>query len=161
MLCENCKSREAAFHRVVVVNGKRKETHLCVECLQQSQEANVSEIVASFFAPAMRTGYQCESCGQTLSDFQQNGKLGCVGCYSAFSDALNTIFRRIHGATRHAGRVPGGLRAIAEEKPQSELDSLREALKRAIAEEEFEAAVNLRDRIREMEVKGGDANEQK
>lgn len=174
MLCEQCKSREATFHRVVVVDGKRGETHLCAECLQQSQQTNMPEIMASFFTPAARGGYTCENCGASLSSFQQTGRLGCANCYGAFSDAMEGILKRIHGAAQHVGRTPYGAAcaktaatATAEAKTagapaqKSKADLLREEIRRAVAGENYERAAKLRDEIRMLEAKGDVANEQK
>ena len=54
-----------------------------------------------------RVGHvQCPRCGLLYSAFKETGRLGCAECYTAFQFQLRPLLRRIHGDTRHRGKVP-------------------------------------------------------
>jgi protein arginine kinase activator len=98
----------------------------------------------------------CPSCGATLRDFRQTGRLGCAVCYDAFEGHLRDLLRRLHGSTHHEGEtyrpqglgVPPSSTAAPRHSP---LDELKAKLKRAVETENFELAAELRDRIRVLE----------
>ena len=79
-----------------------------------------------------------------------SGRLGCARCYGAFEKSLRELLRRLHGNSRHAGRR---YEAPADEllERESTLGVLRERLRRAIDNEQFELAAELRDRLRTYE----------
>lgn len=86
----------------------------------------------------------------SLADFRETGRLGCASCYTTFESSLRALLRRVHGNARHVGR--------AYEAPPPDLlreataiGELREQLRRAIAQEEFEQAARLRDQIKGLE----------
>ena len=86
---------------------------------------------------------RCADCGMTGARLREQSLFGCPTCYEVFAEALDPLFKRIHGASYHRGRLPGGRRAEAGDP--AELDrALRAALKR----EDYEEAARLRDRLR-------------
>jgi protein arginine kinase activator len=142
---------------VQVVNGKRTEQHLCSHCAGQQEggwqeySTNMNKLLSNFFEPAISTlVQQCKSCGTTFDEFKRSGLFGCPECYSAFQNSIAEPIRRIQGgATRHIGKKPEG-----EAKPEAKKEpTLKEQLQQAIAEENYELAAELRDRIREQEGK--------
>jgi protein-arginine kinase activator protein McsA len=67
----------------------------------------------------------------------------------AFDEPLRGLLRRLHGATHHRGEqylASGADRSDAETLTQD----LRAQLKAAVAEENFELAAELRDRLQEL-----------
>ena len=81
---------------------------------------------------------------------------------------MEPLLERIHGATRHVGKVPAALRdavaasavaATAAPGPtapgDARLRDLRADLEHAVASEEYERAAALRDAIRKLEDDGG------
>ena len=96
---------------------------------------------------------ECSECGMTYKDFRKVGRLGCKGCYSAFSSQLERLFKRIHGAVRHEGKGPRPSSPEPGPSPGSgnEWQKLREALRKAVAEESYEKAAAIRDRIAQLE----------
>ena len=60
--------------------------------------------------------------------------------------------RRIHGSTKHVGKTP--IKDAARVAVRREAQRLHEQLQKAIEREEFAAAAELRDRIRNMETSG-------
>jgi len=170
MQCDRCGERPAVIHLTQVVGNTHTEQHLCEVCAAAQgiqTEVNLAKFpVGNLLAnlakgtaeelPATEGGGRCPECGATLQDFRDSGRLGCAGCYEAFSVPLRSLLRRIHGASRHIGEpyvppfsadVPGedGLAVEAA------LRALREQLQRAVDAENFELAARLRDEIRERE----------
>lgn len=114
---------------------------------------------------------RCPLCGLRFSDIVNDGKVGCPMCYKTFAEELEPTLSGIHGSAVHRGRRPMKLRKasakdaeavkstaeaeteipVAEEKAPDELTQLRAELKKAIAEEAFEKAAELRDRIKGLE----------
>ena len=82
-----------------------------------------------------------------------SGKLGCADCYTTFYDKLLPSLQRIHGKTRHEGKNPTILKTDVVENVNV-FENLEEQLKQAIAEQNFEKAAELRDRINEMKEGG-------
>ncbi|NPV91776.1 MAG: hypothetical protein HPY50_13495 [Firmicutes bacterium] len=172
MFCERCQKRPATVHITKVLDQQKTEEHLCEVCAGEQTEwgfaaaPSFSPIQQFFFSlmnqPDSVQGkmkaspvdsIKCERCGTGYSEFTKEGKFGCVECYQSFNDQLEHLLRRIHGNSRHFGKVPRrGGRAISEKR---QLNDLRTELKNAIKKEEFERAAMLRDRIREMEERAG------
>jgi len=103
-------------------------------------------------APYMQAVQQkqvCPKCGMSFEEFQSSGKLGCANCYELFQNRLDPLLKRLHGSTRHHGKVPG---TIEKERNKSmEIERLREQLDEAIKNEEYEKAAQIRDEIRLLE----------
>ncbi|MBN2566070.1 MAG: UvrB/UvrC motif-containing protein [Candidatus Eisenbacteria bacterium] len=94
-------------------------------------------------------GPTCAQCGRTYGAFRRTGRLGCAACYSAFSEELRPLLRRIHGSTDHAGRVPYDLEG--RQSRMKELKKIKAELERAVRAEEYERAAGLRDAIAELQ----------
>ena len=75
--------------------------------------------------------------------------MGCGDCYRKFSDRLDPVFRRIHGTSRHTGKVPE--RTGGKFRLFKEIDQLKVRLREVIGREEFEEAARIRDQIRDFE----------
>jgi protein arginine kinase activator len=82
------------------------------------------------------------------SDFRKGGKLGCAECYKAFKKPIEALLLRVHGNTQHAGKIPGGLKS--DVSIRLNIDRLKQQLVKAIAEEAYEDAAQLRDQIRAL-----------
>ncbi len=85
---------------------------------------------------------RCHTCGCTLSHISEKGRVGCADCYEVFKNELLPYIKRVHGNTKHIGKTP-----ILENI--NEIKELKETLNRLIAEEKYEQAAVIRDKIRE------------
>lgn len=166
MMCDDCGKRPAVVHISKVINGNKSEAHLCQECAQsQGQFGFMGEptftfhnLLAGLFEPdvalkgvkAPTTRSRCPNCGLSFADFRRLGHLGCDQCYDTFQLELEPLLRRIHGSTAHTGKVPQGAKHGMVRKAR-ELRRLQEELQRAVANEEYEKAAELRDSMRELE----------
>lgn len=170
MLCENCKQRESSVHLTKIVNGQAAQTHLCPECAQQVQGFGLTaypNMVSDFLqallginAPGRpdqplgdQQQVQCPGCGKTFAQIQETGTMGCSQCYETFETQTELLLRRIHGGGSHVGKIPHRTGATYQNKQQ--LARLRERLQTLIQKEEFEEAVQVRDRIRDLEKSAG------
>ena len=161
MLCENCGNNEAAIHLTQIQNNEMTTRHLCEPCAEQmglSSGAPVNAPLADFIAQmgkaiaseTVAAAGTCPSCGLTLADFKKTGRLGCARCYGAFERSLRELLRRLHGNSRHTGRRYAAPAPELLEHANT-VGQLRERLRRAIANEQFELAAELRDRLRTHE----------
>lgn len=105
--------------------------------------------------PPRTSATRCKGCGAAFADIAKTGKVGCAQCYETFFDDLLPSIRRIHGNTRHTGKLAGS--AGKELRVVNELEQARQELHDAIEKQEFEKAAKLRDRIKELE--GGASHE--
>jgi protein arginine kinase activator len=163
MRCDNCKKREHVIELTQVEHDTKVTLHLCEQCAQEKGIDTGSAILktplGTFLSalgkeatlPVPVDGLQCASCGATLKDVRDNGRLGCSQCYQLFEVHLRDLLRRLHGSSVHMGEryaPPGG---SGEADPMGRLLELREKLRRAVESENFELAAELRDRIRVLE----------
>lgn len=171
MLCQACNANPATVHVTEIVHpdpakgpGKNgggestiQEQHLCEACAQAAKlphmpvlKKSVAEIWKLLQASAQRgrreSAVACPDCGMTLLEFRQRGRLGCPRDYEVFAPHLRELFERIHGATRHVGRVPG-LDAEALQRMQRKTQIHKE-LEAAIRDEAYERAAELRDELK-------------
>jgi len=166
MYCENCKTRPAAVTITEVFNGKHKQLHLCPECAAERgmgffnlQATSLPKILGSFFGfaplqmgqvqPPVNVSLLCPNCGTNLNAIAQQGRLGCSQCYQVFQEQLEPTLRRIHSNTVHTGKVPK--RGATKVKVRREIERLKAELQSAVANEQFERAAELRDRIKNLE----------
>lgn len=168
MLCENCKQRLATVHITRIINNQKTQFNLCEECARNYHQqwstefftsefslpkflANLVSPEAVSFPPKFSRAYRCEGCGLTYEQFQQLGKFGCGQCYHAFEPQVETLLRRIHGASSHRGKVPR--RTGGELRLRQEIERLKAELNVLVANEEFERAAEVRDKIKALEKK--------
>lgn len=170
MLCDRCHKNEATVHLTQTVQGKTTEYNLCEECArQQGFNQNITSYLGSIFGqgfggsvfntaggiPAFGksniSNVVCKSCGQSFEEFRRTGLFGCSKCYTSFEEQLEPVFRRVQGSTRHIGRKLAASAARTKNDEAQKIESLREQLKQAVVEEDYEKAARIRDQIREIE----------
>ncbi|MEI6580400.1 MAG: UvrB/UvrC motif-containing protein [Eubacteriales bacterium] len=165
MLCQNCEKNEATTHIKRVINGDTAESHLCSDCAAHLGYGdffsgfglNIGDIFGGFLEAGLpgigeTNVKRCQKCGCSFEDIARDGKLGCAECYNTFYDKLLPSLQRIHGRIQHNGKMSD---SCAEEvRKPNRLEQLREEIKTAIAEQNFELAAKLRDEIKEMEKEG-------
>ncbi len=168
MVCDNCKERDAVINLTQVEHDSKVTLHLCEQCAREKGVETGGSVLNSplgdfikamgkggggtgaALLPAATDGLRCPSCGGTLKDFRESGRLGCDQCYVAFDVHLRDLLRRLHGSSQHVGEgyvAPG--EAVAD--PKSHLLELKAQLRRAVDSENFELAADLRDQIRGLE----------
>ncbi len=161
MFCEN----PATVHLTEQVSSTKREVHLCERCARERKllphppgppinlKALLNLLTLSFRGQpaAADPPTRCPSCGLTPAAFKAEGRLGCGADYELFREALEPLLERVHRATRHAGKCPARVRAATR---AARIEALREQMRVAIAEENYEAAAAARDAIRALEAEG-------
>ena len=161
MKCQKCNANNATTHIKTVINGELREYDLCSECAQKmgytslfgGMESDFSNFLGSFFGnvlPARTQATRCEFCGSSYSEIAKSGHVGCAKCYEIFADQLYPSINRIHGNTTHCGKN-SKLKSKSEPTKADKLKKFKAELEKAISEQNFEYAAELRDKIKEME----------
>jgi protein arginine kinase activator len=162
MLCEKCHKREATTHIKSVVNGVKQEYNLCSECakIYGYGTNSLTGMLDSMFGDiskydSLPQTKVCSVCGASFGDIAKSGKVGCSECYNTFYDELLPYLKRVHGSVNHVGKVPNSAPLMVTPKLKSVKD-LRQELSRLVAEENYEQAAIVRDKIKEMEAMGNE-----
>ena len=158
MLCQNCKKRTATVHLTDLVNGDKRERHLCEECASSEgitikQHVSINDVLNTFLSSQSNiqnlANIKCPDCGMTFMEFRSKGLLGCPNDYDVFGQALESLIERAQGgSTHHTGKVPGEGGRM-DSRQQNRLDMQR-ALRNAVEREDYEQAAQLRDQLKEF-----------
>ncbi len=167
MKCQKCGANNANTHVKTIINGEFKEYDLCSDCAKKMGYTNVfsdmedefSSFLGSFFGnvlPARTQATRCEFCGTTYPEIAKTGHVGCAKCYDVFADELYPSIRRIHGNTTHCGKNSkraenAKVKKPAEQTKEDKIKTLKAELDKAVKEQNFERAAELRDKIKETE----------
>lgn len=148
MLCEHCHKNEAVVHLTQVINDSVKKIHLCEECAAKTGVDVHGPVALADLLLGLSKGGEdtaCPKCHMRRSDFKKTGRLGCAECYETFKEELLPLLKSMHRGTHHVGKTPKGVALIGSD----DLTELEKQLQKAVAEEKYELAAQLRDRIRE------------
>lgn len=162
MFCDRCGKNPAIVHRIITINGKKEEMHLCKECAMQEKgftmedSFSINALLSSLLDMGEKTPFasgkletmKCKQCGMSFKEFKETGRLGCDACYVSFRERLLPLLKRVQGNIRHSGKIPKRVGGTLRVK--KEIESLQEELERAVSIEEYEKAVELRDRIKSL-----------
>lgn len=179
MLCDECQKRPTKVHITRIVNGKKTTLNLCEDCAQKyqkflspgldpGQSFSIHKFLAGLLDDEFETSFskgqrelKCPKCGLSYTDFSVHGKLGCGECYDTFREKIEPLLEKIHGSSVHTGKHPHNAEVfdtedlkVAENKKslgEAKLAGLRRELQTLVAEERFEEAAGVRDRIRKLE----------
>jgi len=162
MLCDICKQNVATVHLTQMVEGKTKKVDLCEGCskakgVDDPTGFSLADLLLGLGAAqemeqASSGGEtKCPNCGFTQADFKKAGRLGCSECYTVFSEGLESLLKTMHKGTRHVGKRPHTVQTEVE--IANKLKSLQKQLEKAIADENFEGAAQIRDEIKQAKAK--------
>ena len=160
MLCDKCKKNNATVHIRSVVNGVATEKNLCGYCAANEgyndiQHNSLAQMLASVFNDTVSLSggaktLRCPCCNSTFEQIAKSGKLGCSECYTAFKEKLLPSLKRLHGSTEHIGRIPNKA-PLAVKTDTESIEYLKMKLNELVAEEKFEEAATVRDKIKKIE----------
>ena len=160
--CRQC-SKVAALHITEIRNGEVQTLHLCESCAQEylgSAQAESPEQPTDGLVEKLQMlagdeeldevdQLECPNCGITFKEFRSHGRLGCSHDYVVFADELVPLLDNIHNATQHCGKYPQ--RAPGTSTQHCQLIRLRNDLRVAVEQEDYEHAASLRDEIQALE----------
>lgn len=160
--CMKCGEPATTHLSHVSSGGLQKTLHLCAACAEQeklvegpSQQLSIPTILQALIGANLGSWSEelarlaCPSCGIKYMEFRAVGRLGCPHDYAVFRSGLESLLKKIHRATRHAGKQPRRSQLTME--MQWELLRLRRELREAIEQEAYERAAELRDQLRQKE----------
>lgn len=170
MLCERCHAHPATVHMVQVVNGHRKEEHLCSECAEKEHvfQKEQSFFGHGFFDSPLDHFFGGSMLGHLLEDpfgtrtleDQGGGQFIEVSpeklpenesSYDRFKESIRPSFQK--------GKNEIPVKEAKEEEKMDapaesrELQALRKELKSCVDREDFERACEVRDKIKAIEGK--------
>ncbi len=135
MLCEICHTREANITYTEIINGQKREQHLCQVCAGEQtlaitgklgNEISIGSILSGILqnyakglAAKSSNEPVCQRCGMTASNLIKDGRLGCPECYNAFSMILEKNLKTVQGSVEHHGKVPANAARIEIRPAQS------------------------------------------
>ena len=165
MQCSICKEKPATVHFTQIVGEKMQKLDLCEECakakgINDPTSFSLADADVLFGLGASQEIEQsgggvetkCLRCGFSQADFKKSGRLGCPECYQTFAEGLEGLLKTMHKGTHHSGKVPEALRANREQSDRLKL--LQKKLAKAIEDENFEQAAQLRDEIKQITPRG-------
>lgn len=163
MKCQNCGEKNANVSYTKIINGDRMELHLCSECASKmnigininldfdNMFSNIFDDFAhvdSMFIPEM-IGFNSFGTDSILkrrflpeSIFSTD--LSDVSTKDELDDVLNSIQKKYNKPKKQE-----------KNKEKSEIEQLKDKLQEYIKNEEYEKAAVIRDKIKELEKKGG------
>jgi len=158
MTCDVCKTNPATVFLTQILDGKMQKVNLCESC---SKEKGVTDPTGFELADLLlglgaaqeldkgAGGQRCPVCGFSQADFKKTGRLGCAACYETFAEGLESVIKAVHKGTRHIGKIPSRLAGRLE--LEARIKELQDQLNKAIETENYEAAAEYRDQIKQLE----------
>lgn len=170
MLCERCHAHPATVHMVQVVNGHRKEEHLCSECAEKEhvfqKEQNFfgsgffDSPLDHFFGGSMLGHLLEDPFGTRTLEDQGGGQFIEVSPeklpenedgYNRFKESIRPSFQK--GKNEIPVNEPKTKEKADAPAESEELQALRKELKSCVDREDFERACEVRDKIKAIEGK--------
>jgi len=161
MLCTICKEKPATVHLTQIVGDKMQKLDLCEDCAKTKGINDPTSFGLADLDLVLGLGasqqleqaaggveLKCPRCGFTQTDFKKSGRLGCPECYVTFAEGLRGLLKTMHKGTRHTGKAPEALRATRENADR--MKSLQAKLAKAIKDEHYEQAAQVRDEIKQL-----------
>jgi len=153
MKCQNCGKNQANFHYSSNINGSVTETNLCAECAAQSGHGfQPASLFGGFFTgffgegnlPMPRLGLN------TMSPFAVRPQMGILtqGCSCGQSCSCGENCSCDVSAPDVQEKRQG---VDGEMQKRRELNAVREQMRIAAENEDFEKAAELRDQIKQIE----------
>ncbi|MGE4285011.1 MAG: UvrB/UvrC motif-containing protein [Phycisphaerae bacterium] len=162
MLCDKCGKNQATIHMAEFISGKRRNIHLCEDCMKKAFSSNTTNLSLEDILGSMIDSIRnktvgrelgkkgllsCPMCGEHYDEFTMKTELGCPEDYFVFHNHILDLLKTdLDEPVVHKGKFP----THSHEKTVSEnmRISLTENLEKALEVEDYEAAANLRDRLR-------------
>jgi len=173
MLCQQCHKNPATQVIGVIRDGKAVELTVCNECAKilnplaeglgslmdvlfsiakgtppppMALKKIFDDVASKASADASSASNVCRVCGMTRATLTEQRRFGCPACYAAFPEDVATFLQELQYGEKHVGRVP----QVARRRHR--IAALRQELASAVKANDFERAIQLRDRIRGMGV---------
>ncbi len=144
--CEICGERPAEVEFVEVVQGKKRQLHLCRVCAEK--ESNGLRIIVPE-KEDKKIEIVCPNCGTPLSYIKTTLRVGCPVCYNVFEGEIKDLLKKLQGSSTFS--ADDDLKSSEEKDLIIIKHRLKRELEKAVESEDFEKAARLRDEIREID----------
>ncbi len=154
MKCEKCQQNTANHFIKMNINGQIQEINLCSTCAGQigfdmAEDMDAFSTFMTHFFDSPRLQSVCPTCNRTFQKVKETGRLGCSACYDHFAPQLESYVTRLRGKHHYAGKIPAS--TGDQLKRKRHIETLTARLQEAVATQNYEAAVLLRDEIKTLE----------
>ena len=148
MICEECKKKSATVYINQIFGNKTRSRAICEDCAEKTNFDSAADKSSLASNANEAASLRCPICHTALSAFEnsKNLTLGCPECYSHFEKEISRSLRFRRGQLVYCGRVP--LRLRQEAKKAEYLTKLRSEMADAVAGEDFERALTIREMIK-------------
>ena len=167
MLCDICGKREAVIHIQQIIGKETIDVHLCRECAHEKNiTAGGTSVNTSIINMVMNlleskslnkiitnNVTRCPTCGTRVSEVKNEGKVGCPDCYREFRGVIRNMLGMGSSPLLHKGSVSSKLKVYRTILVDRE--RLKRELEEAVSNEDYETAVVIRDKLKEIEVEIG------
>lgn len=170
--CQICGA-PATVHLTQIINGKMRKIHLCEKCAAKHNATELplikfAEMITkklfgeklgkeilegtakAFSEKDLKLGKLCPKCGMSESELEKHERFGCPQCYETFAESLNALLPKIqHANAAPEGSAPAPVASAKKRKaaPEVSVEALEQALREAVAKEDYKLAATLRDQI--------------
>lgn len=181
ILCSRCNKNNAEVFMTSIVNGKKVEEVLCLECALQKEEVSFmlkqdpqfqqlieqaikmkkmdfnriigeNKITEPSKTVEMDLLEDCPVCGADLEQIRETGLAGCSNCYGVFEQEMDRLLEIRRVTGTYKGRVPKNVSAqTGSESTASQLIILKQKLQDSINKEEYEQASLIKEQIVKLE----------
>ncbi len=158
--CDLC-DKPAVYHDTRVLNGVSTTTSLCEE---HAREVGVdfTPLSISITLDPAQTGFEfkpamieCPDCGLTIALYKEKSLLGCPECYVTFKKQLIPVIASLQEKhIQHVGKTPR--RSSDAIDRHIAIRRLLTELERAVTQEAYEEAADIRDTLRDLHKKDDD-----
>ncbi len=138
--------------------GAVTKMHICHGCavnmgvfdgnMQEKPFDILGKFLSALALPEAVSDRSCPECGKKLSEFRDNGKLGCPQCWEAFRENLEPLLKKLHGRASHKQK------ARSLNGKNMRVMALQKKLQEAVDKEEYEQAAKIRDEIKGLKKVG-------
>lgn len=175
MLCQKCHKKTASVFISSIINGQETRMYLCNDCAKDyplfnfnfQEPFSIKDVMDKFKIEddnSSSNEYEkllavdkdstdkeiiCPNCYSTYEEYRETGKLGCSKCYETFEKQLKPILKNIYGYEEYIGKIPK--KYDNHIYINNEIRILKEDLNRAVEQEEYEKAADIRDKIKDLE----------
>ncbi len=156
MICDICGENEAVVVINKIMNDKKYELHLCMNCAKErgliTKNGKLEMSLAGLFEDVVaskKSDRLCPVCGRKFSEIKKTLKVGCPECYSIFSDEIKELMSQKGISGTYTGSMPERLANFRS--ALTDRMYLQSKMEESVAKEDYEKAAIYRDRLKAIE----------
>ncbi|MCD6594233.1 UvrB/UvrC motif-containing protein [bacterium] len=141
-LCEICGKNTAEQIVVQYIDGVKKKTYVCSKCAMLVGVGDQLKKNGITLYTDYKLSHACSFCGWQLKDFMDTGLLGCPYCFIEFEGEVKTVIEHFHNVKTYDTHEKSSVK--------TKLMMLNNRLDKAVEQERFEDAAEIRDMIKKL-----------